>query len=160
MAALADKGTLVFRPYYPQSGRGPHLLDWAYCTDTAWDSFPSNIAATKDGVTISDTEGRDAFGINVRWNVEGFGYIFITADNAGEFYRLPASGTRTLNLAFELLASRVARNAKRLAAAVAGQDRAVLGKDEITEIVLFESTLTGEGPVYEALERFPLGGPA
>ena len=115
MAALADKGTLVFRPYYPQSGRGPHLLDWAYCTDTAWDSFPSNIAATKDGVTISDTEGRDAFGINVRWNVEGFGYIFITADNAGEFYRLPASGTKTLNLAFELLASRVARNAKRLA---------------------------------------------
>ena len=115
MAALADKGTLAFRPYYPQSGRGPHLLDWAYCTDTAWDSFPSNIAATKDGVTISDTEGRDAFGINVRWNVEGFGYIFITADNAGEFYRLPASGTKTLNLAFELLASRVARNAKRLA---------------------------------------------
>jgi 2'-5' RNA ligase len=50
-----------------------------------------------------------------------------------------------------------ARNAKRLAAAVAGQDRAVLGKDEISEIVLFESTLTGEGPVYGALGRFPLG---
>ena len=45
MAAQADKGTLVFRPYYPQSGRGPHLLDWAYCTDTAWDSFPSNITS-------------------------------------------------------------------------------------------------------------------
>jgi 2'-5' RNA ligase len=50
-----------------------------------------------------------------------------------------------------------ARNAKRLAAAVAGQDRAVLGKTEISEIVLFESTLTGEGPIYGALGRFPLG---
>lgn len=50
------------------------------------------------------------------------------------------------------------RNARRLAEAVARQDGAFLGRDEISEIVLFESTLTARGPVYEALARFPLGG--
>jgi 2'-5' RNA ligase len=49
------------------------------------------------------------------------------------------------------------RNAKRLASAVAQQDRAVLGKDEIAEIVLFESTLTPQGPIYTPRGRFPLG---
>jgi GH35 family endo-1,4-beta-xylanase len=110
----ADGGTLVFRPYYPQRGLGPHLLDWAYASDHKWDAFHSDIAATTDGVTISDTEGEEAFGVNVRWNVEGFGYLFITADDAGEHYRLPGAGrTRTLNLNFELARSRVARNRAR-----------------------------------------------
>lgn len=109
-------GELTFVPYLVQAGRGPHLLDWAYASDPNWDSFHSNITASKSGVTISDTEGRDRFGIDVRWNVEGFGYIFITADNGGEYYRLPAEGrSETLNLNFELAKSRVARNRRRLA---------------------------------------------
>jgi GH35 family endo-1,4-beta-xylanase len=109
-------GELIFRPFYTQSGRGPHLLDWAYATDTRWDSFHSDITATKDGVRITDTEGHEKFAINVRWNVEGFGYIYITADNGGEFYQLPPSGTsRTLNLNHELARSRVARNGRRIA---------------------------------------------
>ncbi len=108
-------GTLILKPYYVQRGIGPHLLDWAYTTDTNWDAFHSNIAASKDGVTISDTEGREKFGIDVRWNVEGFGYIFMTADNGGEYYRLPGAGkTETLNLNFELAKSRVARNRRRI----------------------------------------------
>lgn len=107
-------GEMIFRPAYVQAGRGPHLLDWAYATDESWDAFRSDIAASKEGVTISGTGGRQAFGVNVRWNVEGFGYIYITADNAGEFYRLPPSGTVTLNLNYELAASRVARNRRRL----------------------------------------------
>ena len=109
-------GTLRFTPYLVQSGRGPHLLDWAYATDTEWDSFKSDIEVTKDGVAISDTGGRSRFGINVRWNVEGFGYLFVTADNGGAGYELPPSGaTVVLNLNFELAASRVARNRRRIA---------------------------------------------
>jgi endo-1,4-beta-xylanase len=110
------QGELIFRPHYVQSGRGPHLLDWAYASDERWDAFHSNVAATKDRVTISDTEGKKKFGINVRWNVEGFGYTFITADNGGELYELPPSGkAATLNLNLELARSRVVRNGKRLA---------------------------------------------
>ncbi len=112
----SSKGELTFQPNFVQKGRGPHLLDWAYATDHNWDAFHSNIAASNDGVTISDTEGVDKFGIDVRWNVEGFGYIFITADNGGEFYQLPPSGkTDKLNLNFELAKSRVMRNRRRSA---------------------------------------------
>jgi endo-1,4-beta-xylanase len=105
---------LIFKPRYVQAGRGPHLLDWAYATDPEWDSFHSDITASKEGVRISDTEGRDRFGINVRWNVEGFGYIYITADNGGEFYQLPSGRAATLNLNHELAKSRVVRNQRRL----------------------------------------------
>lgn len=108
-------GDLIFKPYFVQKGRGPHLLDWAYASDKNWDAFHSNITSSvKDGVRISDTEGVDKFGIDVRWNVEGFGYIFITADNGGEFYSLPESGKeKSLNLNYELAKSRVIRNRKR-----------------------------------------------
>jgi endo-1,4-beta-xylanase len=109
-------GELVFRPYYVQAGRGPHLLDWAYASDEQWDSFHSNITASAQGVKISDAEGKGKFGINVRWNVEGFGYIFITADNAGEFYSVPPAGKSVvLNLNYELARSRVGRNGRRVA---------------------------------------------
>jgi GH35 family endo-1,4-beta-xylanase len=70
---------------------------------------------TREGVVLSDAGGRSAFGINVRWNVEGFGYLFLTADNAGEGYTLPSAGTtRTLNLVLELARSRSARNRRRI----------------------------------------------
>lgn len=114
-AASTAAGELIFRPQYVQRGRGPHLLEWAYASDAQWDAFHSNITSARDGVRISDTEGKGKFGINVRWNVEGFGYIFITADNAGEFYTLPAGGkTAELNLSYELAKSRVARNRRRI----------------------------------------------
>ncbi len=113
-AAITEQGELVFRPYYVQRGVGPNLLDWAYASDQNWDAFHSNISASREGVKISDTEGREKFGIDVRWNVEGFGYIFITADNGGEYYTLPPKGeSKTLNLNFELAKSRVMRNRRR-----------------------------------------------
>jgi hypothetical protein len=106
---------VLFKPTFVQRGRGPHLLDWAYASDMKWDAFHSNIAASNDGVSISNTEGVDRFGINVRWNVEGFGYIFITADNSGEGYALPAAGkTDVFDLNLELARSRVVRNRTRL----------------------------------------------
>ncbi len=93
---------------------GPHLLDWAYASDTKWDAFLSNITSSNDGVVLSDVNGQERFGINVRWNVEGFGYTFLTADNGGAFYTLPPSGkTVRFNLNFELAKSRVVRNRDR-----------------------------------------------
>lgn len=115
MPRRVAKGELVLRPYFVQLGRGPHLLDWAYASDANWDAFHSNITASREGVKISDTEGRENFGVDVRWNVEGFGYIYVTADNGGEFYQLPPAGTvTTLNLNYELAKSRVRRNRRRL----------------------------------------------
>lgn len=112
---VTAQGELIFKPHFVQQGMGPHLLDWAYTSDDEWDAFHSNITADNKGVRISDTEGHDRFGIDVRWNVEGFGYIFITADNGGEFYKLPRSGrSRELNLNFELAKSRVSRNDQRV----------------------------------------------
>ena len=109
-----EKGRLVFKPVFVQSGKGPHLLDWAYASDHNWDAFHSNITADNKGVVISDTEGTEKFGIDVRWHVENFGYIFITADNGGEYYSLPEKGkTKELNLNYELAKSRVYRNRKR-----------------------------------------------
>ncbi len=110
-----EQGELVFRPAFVQRGRGPHLLEWAYASDTRGDAFHSNITATREGVKISDTEGTGKFAIDVRWNVEGFGYMFITADNGGEFYELPGSGKeQSLNLNYEIARSRVLRNRRRL----------------------------------------------
>jgi hypothetical protein len=110
-----DGGELLFVPHFIQKGSGPHLYELAWATDKDWDSFYSNIGITEKGVLISDTKGVDKFGINVRWNVEGFGWTNITADNGGELYSLPSSGkSQNLNLNYELCKSRVVRNRSRL----------------------------------------------
>ena len=125
-----EQGELIFRPYYVQRGSGPHLgsvrslqdigekdwqfPQWAFASDEHWDTFYSNILSAPDGVRVSDVDGHEQFGVNVRWNVEGFGFIYMTADAGGEFYRLPAPGqTRTLNLNYELARSRIAKNSER-----------------------------------------------
>lgn len=128
------QGTLVFQPHYVQRGQGPHL-NWAYASDTKWDAFHSDISAEQnDRVVISDTEGQEKFGINTRWNVEGFGYIFITADNGGEFYELPASGkTATLNLNYELAKSRVVRNRERIRKHAMSPSRELQGFLDLSE---------------------------
>jgi endo-1,4-beta-xylanase len=109
------KGEMVFQPYFVQKGRGPHLYDLVWATDEKWDSFYSNINKSEKGISISDTMGKEKFGINCRWNVEGFGYTNITADNGGELYILPANGKELkLNLNYELAKSRVLRNRNRI----------------------------------------------
>ena len=104
---------LIFKPSFVQKGRGPHIDVFVYATDEKGDTFHSDIRLNAEGVCISDTEGRSKFGVNVRWNVEGYGYLFMRADNEGSFYRLPASGRIRLDLAFELAKSRVATNQRR-----------------------------------------------
>lgn len=109
------KGELIFRPFYMQKGIGPHISDWAFTTDQNGDTFRSDIRVDSEGVKVSDTKGKKRFGINVRWNVEGFGYNDYTADNGGEFYVLPGSGKPNVyNLNYEIARSRIIRNRKRL----------------------------------------------
>jgi len=109
-----EQGELTFIPYIVQRGAGPHILEWGYASDSRWDTIYSNFDVRKDGARISNTQGVEKFGINVRWNVEGFGYTFITADNGGEFYTLPPKGQAiSLNLNVELAKSRVVRNISR-----------------------------------------------
>ncbi|MDO8551034.1 MAG: hypothetical protein Q7S39_12915 [Ignavibacteria bacterium] len=109
------QGELLFKPYFVQKGRGPHIYDLVWATDKNWDTFYSNISFSSEGIKISDTKDEEKFGINARWNVEGFGYTNITADNGGEFYTLPPDGKlNQLNLNYEFAKSRVARNKKRI----------------------------------------------
>ncbi len=109
-----EKGKLLFKPYFVQKGRGPHLYNLVWATDENWDTFNSNIEIETEGITISDSKGKEKFGINARWNVEGFGYTNITADNGGEFYTLPKKDSEPLNLNYEFAKSRVFRNRKRI----------------------------------------------
>lgn len=111
---MTEQGELVFVPHLVQRGSGPHFLEWGYATDSRWDTIYSNFHVRSDGARISNTLGVEQFGVTVRWNVEGFGYTFITADNGGEFYTLPPRGvSESLNLNVELAKSRVARNRVR-----------------------------------------------
>lgn len=142
-------GTLSFRPYFMQRGVGPHLLDWAYASDSKWDAFHSNITASAEtGVVINDSEGQPRFGINPRWNVEGFGYIFITADNGGEMYELPPEGqSLELNLNYELAKSRVYRNRRRLTAHTTDgwtPSRSVQGYLDVSEGYLEDAAKAGD----------------
>ena len=107
-------GKLIFKPYFTQKGRGPHLFDFVMSIDENGDAFHSDIRVTDRGIEISDTEGRKKFSISVRWNVEGYGYLFMPADNRGEYYSLPASGENVLNLNYELAETRIVRNRERI----------------------------------------------
>lgn len=49
------------------------------------------------------------------------------------------------------------RNAKRLTAAIGNQREVPVGREEVGRFVLYRSTLTPEGPVYEEVAEFPLG---
>lgn len=104
---------IIFKPYFVQKGRGKHLFDFVMTIDEHGDAFHSDILVTSEGIVISDTEGKDKFSISVRWNVEGYGYLFIPADNEGEHYELPHSGVLELNLNYELAKTRVNRNKRR-----------------------------------------------
>ncbi len=107
-------GKLIFKPYFVQKGRGPHLFDFVMSIDEKGDAFHSDIKVTGRGIEISDTEGRNKFAISVKWNVEGYGFLFMPSDNGGEYYNLSSSGENVLNLNYELAKTRVIRNRERV----------------------------------------------
>lgn len=106
-------GEIIFKPYFVQKGRGPHITDKFLSFDNNGDPFKSDINLTTVGIKISDTKG-NKFGISVRWNVEGYGFLYMPCDNAGEFYEIEKNKELIFNLNYELLKTRVERNRKRL----------------------------------------------
>lgn len=105
---------IFFVPYFVQKGKGPHLSNFVMTLDEKGDAFHSDIKVNSRGILISDLEGRDKFSISVRWNVEGYGFLFLPADNEGTFYNLPNSGSLKFNLNYELAKTRAARNKNRI----------------------------------------------
>lgn len=86
-------------------------MDFAYLTDTNEDPFKSNIQINQDGIKLPDNIGDKKFGINSRWFIEGFGFIYLTADNGGEHFTLKEIQSKgKLNLNYEYARSRVIRN--------------------------------------------------
>ncbi len=98
-------GDLLFRPY-PH----PWMPDFnsAYLADELEDPFLSGIRVDHDGIVIPADTGTRRFSVNARWYVEGFGYLYLSADNAGEYFS-PQEGGR-FNLNQEFARSRVSRN--------------------------------------------------
>ncbi|MHB8579258.1 MAG: endo-1,4-beta-xylanase [Ignavibacteriaceae bacterium] len=109
-----EYGSLIFKPVFVQNGKGPNINEFVYASDINGDAFQSNIQLNKNGIYISDVKNKDKFAIHVRWNVEGYGNLYLYADNGGEFYKLPKSGTSILNLNYELAKSRAMNNQKRI----------------------------------------------
>ncbi|MCF7741042.1 MAG: endo-1,4-beta-xylanase, partial [Candidatus Marinimicrobia bacterium] len=109
-----QNGKITFQPYFVQKGRGPHLDDFAFASDTRGDTFKSDIEVNKNGVVISDTDRVKSFYITVRWNVEGYGYLQMPADNGGKYYQISNNSRQKYNLNFELALTRVFRNRRRL----------------------------------------------
>jgi endo-1,4-beta-xylanase len=99
---------VAFRPY-------PHRhmpeLKWVYAADEFEDPYVSPITVERDGVLIPENFPNRKFSVNARWYVEGFGYVWLSADNAGKKFTLEeAARIGQFNLNYEFARSRVARN--------------------------------------------------
>lgn len=106
---LGRRSDLVLRPYaHPVMPP----IEWAYLSDVNGDPFPAPVDVTREGIVVPDSVDRP-FAVNTKWYVEGFGYVWLAADNRGELYTaesLRNGTTGNLNVAFA--ESRVHRNAK------------------------------------------------
>ena len=104
---------IVFRPF-PNAAMPP--LTWAYAADEFEDPFKSAIEVRKEGIVVPESMGSRRFSVNTRWYVEGFGYVWLSADNGGEYYSLEdVRSEEPLNLNIEFAHSRVDRNHRVLA---------------------------------------------
>ncbi len=106
-------GEMVFRPY-PHDAAPP--LGFVYASDDREDPFKSGMQVKQDGIVVPAEFGSRKFGVNARWYVEGFGYLWLTADNGGEHYTLGGGSSEArFNLNYEFARSRVQRNRRVLA---------------------------------------------
>jgi GH35 family endo-1,4-beta-xylanase len=99
-------GEFTLRPY-PDPWMPP--INFVYLTDESNDPFYSNTYMDANGVIVPSTVGERRFGINTKWYVEGFGYIYLCADNGGELYSVKDM-PEGKNLNYEFAKSRIARN--------------------------------------------------
>jgi endo-1,4-beta-xylanase len=97
---------IVFKPV---QHRYSPPLNWAYASDEHGDAFHSPIHVAGDGVVIPEAMGGRKFAVNARWYVEGFGYIWLAADNEGELFTRSDMPSNLL-LNYEFARSRIARN--------------------------------------------------
>ncbi|MCU7496649.1 MAG: twin-arginine translocation signal domain-containing protein [Ignavibacteria bacterium] len=86
-------------------------MDFVYLADENEDPFKSQVSITQDGIEVPEDLGSKKYSINARWFVEGFGYIWLSADNGGEFFT-SAEFQPQGSLNFEFARSRVVRNRK------------------------------------------------
>ena len=101
---------LVFRPY-PTQTMPP--ISFVYAADEQEDPFKSSIGLTAEGIVVPKEFGSRKFSVNTRWYVQDFGYVWLAADNGGEYYtRDGVEGDHLLNLSLEFARSRVSRNAR------------------------------------------------
>ena len=112
IATPRQSDSLVFRPY-------PHVLtpevEWAYATDANGDPFKSPISITQDGIVVPESVASQPFAVNAQWFVEGFGNVWLDADNGGQLFTRDDFHGTALNLSVAFAETRVARNAATMA---------------------------------------------
>jgi endo-1,4-beta-xylanase len=103
-----DNPRIVFRAF-PHAWMPP--INWVYATGDDQDPFQSSMHMADEGVIVPRDFERDRFGVNARWFVPGFGFVWLEADNGGDYYsRREIGQNTTLNLNHEFARSRVVRN--------------------------------------------------
>lgn len=91
-------------------------MTFVYAADEHEDPFKSSIHRCQDGIVIPEEFGARKSRVNTHWYVESFRYIWLSADNGGEYFSLPEmKGMGKFNLNYEFAPSRVVRNQKVLA---------------------------------------------
>lgn len=103
--AKTNRG-MTFIPY-PHKWMPP--INFVYLADENDDPFYSDVTVNSDGINIPDNLGSKKFSVNTRWFIEGFGFIYLSADNGGEFYT-HKDFSKSLNLNYEFAKSRITRN--------------------------------------------------
>jgi GH35 family endo-1,4-beta-xylanase len=89
-------------------------LTHAYTSDTYGDPFKSPLSLSQAGIVAPTAMADRPFAVHARWYVEGFGFVWLEADNDGRLYTGDdLQGTRNLNVEFARTC--VGRNAERLA---------------------------------------------
>ena len=97
---LRPRDGLVLRPY-PHPVQPP--LTRVFATDTSGDAFQSAVEVTTDGVVVPEAMAATPFALHAKWYVEGFGYVWLAADNGGRLFSaddVRGSGVRNLNVEF------------------------------------------------------------
>src|SRR5690606_4477165 len=90
-------------------------VEWAYATDANGDPFKSPISITQDGIVVPESVASQPFAVNAQWFVEGFGNVWLDADNGGRLYTRDDFHGTARNLSVAFADTRVARNAATMA---------------------------------------------
>jgi endo-1,4-beta-xylanase len=107
---------LKFKLFQGDEKPGRHIDPLVYATDAAGDTVRSDAHVAGHEVKISRAMDASRIALYVRYNVDGYGSCFLTADNNGEYYDLSSPGNLNCDLDFEMARTRVFRNRKRLLA--------------------------------------------